>query len=189
MKRLLLALIFSAFTMFTADAQICATKCVNQTLTATYTDALGNPIVNAGYTYNWTSTLPGFAGQGTNSLSWASVGAATGIYTITLTVDAAGCDTVLNCQVEVLDGTSSFTVVPICQNQGTVDLDALFTPSPAGGTWSGTDVLADGTYNPADGLPDNLTYTAIDPVSGCGGTSTGTTIVNPSPQSGVITFN
>jgi hypothetical protein len=26
-------------------------------------------------------------------------------------------------------------------------------------------------------------------LSGCGGTSTGTTIVNPSPQSGVITFN
>lgn len=189
MKRLLLALILSAFTMFNADAQICATKCVNQTLTATYTDALGAPIVNAAYTYNWTSTLPGFAGQGTNQLTWASVGATPGIYTITLTVDAAGCDTVLNCQVEILDGTSSFTVVPICQNQGTVDLDVLFNPSPAGGTWSGADVLADGTYNPADGLPDNLTYTAIDPVTGCGGVSTGTSVINPSPQSGVITFN
>jgi len=122
-------------------------------------------------------------------LTWASVGATAGIYTVTLTIDAAGCDTVLNCQVEVLDGTSSFTVVPICQNQGIVDLDALFNPSPVGGTWSGTDVLADGTYNPANGIPDNLIYTAIDPVSGCGGVSNGTTVINPSPQSGIITFN
>ena len=189
MKTRLLLLTLFVFAFTRSEAQICESKCVNQPLTATYTNALGVPIVNAAYTYNWTSTLPGFVGQGTNQLTWASVGATPGIYTVTLTIDAAGCDTVLNCQVEILDGTSSFTVVPICQNQGTVDLDVLFNPSPAGGTWSGTDVLADGTYNPANGTPDNLTYTAIDPVSGCGGVSTGTTVINPSPQSGVITFN
>ena len=71
----------------------------------------------------------------------------------------------------------------ICSNANVVLLSGL----PAGGTWTGDNVLSDGTYNPA--LSASLTDTLVYSISqnGCGGFDTMVVNVQPAPGEFTIT--
>ena len=132
-------------------------------------------------TYNWTITGGGGAlqtGQGTNSITvdWGGV---TGLYPNAVEViesNAAGCPgapILLDVFVLLLSGNN---VGPFCVGDPTTPL----VGNPAGGTWSGTGVVAN-AFQPSVGVGNYvLTYT----MAGCNTTINVT--VNNGPVTGPI---
>ena len=132
-------------------------------------------------TYNWTITGGGGAlqtGQGTNSITvdWGGV---TGLYPNAVEViesNAAGCPgapVLLDVFVLLLSGNN---VGPFCVGDSTTPL----VGNPAGGTWSGTGVVAN-AFQPSVGVGNYvLTYT----MAGCNTTINVT--VNNGPVTGTI---
>ena len=133
-------------------------------------------------TYQWTVAGGGGilqTGQGTNSITvdWGGVA---GLYPNAVEViesNAAGCpgNPVL-LDVYVLD-LSGGTIGPFCPGDPTTPL----VGTPAGGTWSGTGVVAN-TFQPSSAGVGNyvLTYT----MAGC--TTTINVVVNNGPVTGPI---
>ncbi|MGL4598983.1 MAG: T9SS type A sorting domain-containing protein, partial [Bacteroidia bacterium] len=128
------------------------------------------------------------------SFSWSNgpatedvTGLAAGTYIVTIT-DANGCIVVDSASVSDPDApvvTVTFPFDTICQN------DAVFTlsgESPVGGTYSGSGVGANNTFDPAQALLGNnvVTYTYTD-ANGCTGTTTAIVLVDAC--TGIPTLN
>ena len=132
-------------------------------------------------TYNWTITGGGGilqTGQGTNSITvdWGGV---SGLYPNAVEViesNANGCPGVpVLLDVFVLNLTGN-AVGPFCEGDPTTPL----VGTPAGGTWSGTGVVAN-SFQPSTGVGNYvLTYT----MAGC--TTTINVVVNNGPVTGPI---
>ena len=133
-------------------------------------------------TYQWTVTGGGGVlqtGQGTNSITvdWGGIA---GLYTNAVEVvesNAAGCPgTPVLLDVYVLN-LSGNTIGPFCPGDPTTAL----VGTPAGGTWSGTGVVAN-TFQPSTAGVGNyvLTYT----MAGC--STTINVVVNNGPVTGPI---
>ena len=132
-------------------------------------------------TYNWTITGGGGAlqtGQGTNSITvdWGGV---TGLYPNAVEViesNAAGCPGApILLDVFVLNLTGN-AIGPFCAGDPTTPL----VGNPAGGTWSGTGVVAN-SFQPSVGVGNYvLTYT----MAGCN--TTINVVVNNGPVTGPI---
>jgi len=178
MKKLLLIATFVVAT-FALNAQCTVTKCIGASATASITN--GQPT----WTYAWTSTLAGFTGQGTSSITWANVGVTPGVYAIdvVITNGTTGCDTTVICSITVVDNPVVTLVLPsICfSNSNNV---ALSGGSPAGGTYSIGGVPAT-TYNSSN-IGDVISYSLTS--GGCTGSDTDILIGVPSPNA-TITIN
>ena len=132
-------------------------------------------------TYNWTITGGGGilqTGQGTNSITvdWGGV---SGLYPNAVEViesNANGCPGApVLLDVFVLNLTGN-AVGPFCEGDPTTPL----VGTPAGGTWSGTGVVAN-SFQPSTGVGNYvLTYT----MAGC--TTTINVVVNNGPVTGPI---
>ena len=132
-------------------------------------------------TYNWTITGGGGilqTGQGTNTITvdWGGV---SGLYPNAVEViesNANGCPGVpVLLDVFVLNLTGN-AVGPFCEGDPTTPL----VGTPAGGTWSGTGVVAN-SFQPSTGVGNYvLTYT----MAGC--TTTINVVVNNGPVTGPI---
>jgi len=132
-------------------------------------------------TYNWTITGGGGTlqtGQGTNSITvdWGGV---SGLYPNAVEViesNANGCPGApVLLDVFVLNLTGN-AVGPFCEGDPTTPL----VGTPAGGTWSGTGVVAN-SFQPSVGVGNYvLTYT----MAGC--TTTINVVVNNGPVTGPI---
>jgi hypothetical protein len=132
-------------------------------------------------TYNWTITGGGGVlqtGQGTNSITvdWGGV---SGLYPNAVEViesNANGCPGApVLLDVFVLNLTGN-AVGPFCEGDPTTPL----VGTPAGGTWSGTGVVAN-SFQPSTGVGNYvLTYT----MAGC--TTTINVVVNNGPVTGPI---
>ena len=132
-------------------------------------------------TYNWTITGGGGVlqtGQGTNSITvdWGGV---SGLYLNAVEViesNAANCPGVpVLLDVFVLNLTGN-AVGPFCEGDPTTPL----VGTPAGGTWSGTGVVAN-SFQPSTGVGNYvLTYT----LGGCN--TTINVVVNNGPVTGPI---
>ena len=132
-------------------------------------------------TYQWTTAGGGSiitSGQGTNSITidWGGV---SGLYPNAVEViesNAAGCPgTPILLDVFVLDLVGN-AIGPFCPGDPTTPLAG----NPAGGTWSGTGVVAN-TFQPSTGVGNYvLTYS----MAGC--TTTINVIVNNGPVTGPI---
>ena len=132
-------------------------------------------------TYNWTITGGGGVlqtGQGTNSITvdWGGV---SGLYPNAVEViesNANGCPGApVLLDVFVLNLTGN-AVGPFCEGDPTTPL----VGTPAGGTWSGTGVVAN-SFQPSTGVGNYvLTYT----MAGC--TTTINVVVNNGPITGPI---
>ena len=132
-------------------------------------------------TYNWTITGGGGVlqtGQGTNSITvdWGGV---SGLYSNAVEViesNANGCPGApVLLDVFVLNLTGN-AVGPFCEGDPTTPL----VGTPAGGTWSGTGVVAN-SFQPSTGVGNYvLTYT----MAGC--TTTINVVVNNGPVTGPI---
>jgi len=132
-------------------------------------------------TYQWTVTGGGGAlqtGQGTNSITvdWGGV---SGLYPNAIEViesNAAGCPGApVLLDVYILD-LSGNPIGPFCAGDPTTPL----VGSPAGGTWSGTGVVAN-SFQPSIGVGNYvLTYT----MAGC--STTINVVVNNGPVTGPI---
>ena len=133
-------------------------------------------------TYNWTVTGGGSvitAGQGTNSINvdWGGV---SGLYPNAIEViesNANGCPgTPVLLDVFVLD-LSGNALGPFCPGDPTTPL----VGTPAGGTWTGTGVVANSFQPSSAGIGNYvLTYT----LAGC--TTTINVVVNSGPVTGPI---
>jgi len=132
-------------------------------------------------TYQWTITGGGGAlqtGQTTNSIT-VDWGAVSGLYPNAVEViesNAAGCPgNPILIDVYVLD-LSGNTIGPFCPGDPTTPL----VGNPAGGTWTGTGVVAN-AFQPSIGVGNYvLTYS----MAGC--TSTINVVVNSGPVTGPI---
>ena len=132
-------------------------------------------------TYNWTITGGGGVlqtGQGTNSITvdWGGI---SGLYPNAVEViesNANGCPGApVLLDVFVLNLTGN-AVGPFCEGDPTTPL----VGTPAGGTWSGTGVVAN-SFQPSTGVGNYvLTYT----MAGC--TTTINVVVNNGPVTGPI---
>ena len=132
-------------------------------------------------TYNWTITGGGGVlqtGQGTNSITvdWGGV---SGLYPNAVEVtesNANGCPGIpVLLYVFVLNLTGN-AVGPFCEGDPTTPL----VGTPAGGTWSGTGVVAN-SFQPSTGVGNYvLTYT----MAGC--STTINVVVNNGPVTGPI---
>lgn len=133
-------------------------------------------------TYNWTTNGGGSvitSGQGTNSITvdWGGI---SGLYPNAIEViesNANGCPgTPVLLDVYILDLTGNL-VGPFCPGDPTTPL----VGSPAGGTWSGTGVVANSFQPSSAGIGNYiLTYT----LAGC--TTTINVVVNSGPVTGPI---
>ena len=111
---------------------------------------------------------------------------ASGTQTITYTfTDPYGCIQTADAQLTVTAAPTvslnSFSAV--CDNSGLV---SLFGESPAGGTWSGTNVSGN-EFDPASGTQD-ITYTYTDG-NGCSASDTKTLTVNVAPTVTLSAFS
>jgi len=132
-------------------------------------------------TYQWTITGGGGAlqtGQGSNSIT-VDWGAVSGLYPNAVEViesNAAGCPgapILLDVYVLLLSGNA---IGPFCAGDPTTPL----VGNPAGGTWSGTGVVAN-SFQPSVGVGNYvLTYT----MAGCN--TTINVVVNNGPVTGPI---
>jgi hypothetical protein len=131
-------------------------------------------------TYNWTSTNGVVTGNPANSITVDYSGVASGLYPNLLQViesNAANClGTPILLDVFVLD-LSGNLIGPFCAGDPTTPL----VGNPAGGTWTGTGVVAN-TFQPSTAGVGNyvLTYS----MAGC--TTTINVIVNTGPITGPI---
>lgn len=140
----------------------------NGTATAAVTGGSGT------YTYNWTPAPGG--GQGTAT----ATGLCAGNYSVT--ISDGGCNNSTNPITVTATGTTPNTTItpagPFCVTAPAVNL----TAATGGGTWSGTGITnaVTGTFNPttAGAGSHTITYTIAPP---CGGSSTTTIVVNPTP--------
>lgn len=181
MKKALL--ILTILCSFAAKSQ-CLQKCVNDPATIQWnqTDAAGNIIPNdPANTYDWTLALP-FVGDGTATITLASVGAVGGNFPVTVLVtNAQGCSETFTYCIDVIQGTATFNPVVVCEN-ATIDLSTLV--NPAGGTFSGAGVT--GTiFDPALGS-GTIDYTVT--ANGCSATASVNPTINPAP-SGAVSGN
>ena len=177
MKRLILIVLIT-LTSIIGFSQACSVnKCINEPATAQVVTP------QPGYTYNW-SIVPalGFVGQGTPVINIASVGNILQAYVVTCTVATAfGCDTLVNCTINVINATAQLNLPTVCRDNGLVDLTQYAVPP--GGTFSGNGVVGT-TFNPAAGTT-NITYT-VTGGNGCSATASDVLTVEPSPQPGAI---
>ncbi|HPX74942.1 MAG TPA: gliding motility-associated C-terminal domain-containing protein, partial [Bacteroidales bacterium] len=109
------------------------------------------------------------------------VNAGAGEHTITYTVTQNGCDgegSIIINVIETPDATITSTVTNICSGESAIILEA----TPAGGTWSGTGVTADGTFNPENAGIGNHTITYTVGPSACEGSDQIIITVIPTPD-------
>ena len=133
-------------------------------------------------TYNWTVTGGGSlitSGQGTSSIT-VDCGGVSGLYPNAIEViesNANGCPgTPVLLDVYILNLNAN-SVGPFCPGDPTTPL----VGTPAGGTWSGTGVIANSFQPSSAGIGNyNLTYT----LAGC--TTTINVVVNSGPVTGPI---
>jgi hypothetical protein len=177
MKNYILSLLLLLVSSFGYSQACSVNKCIDQPAIA----QIVTP--QPGYTYNW-SIVPalGFVGQGTPVINIASVGSVLQSYVVTCVVATAfGCDTLVNCTINVINATAQLNLPSVCRDNGLVDLTQY--ANPAGGTFSGNGVVGT-TFNPAAGTT-NITYT-VTGGNGCSATTNGVITVEPSPQPGNI---
>lgn len=178
MKNFLLIATFVVAT-FSLNAQCTVTKCIGASATADITNG------QVGWTYAWTSALPGFTGQGTASITWANVGVTPGVYAIdvTITNGTTGCDTTVICSITIVDNpVVTLVLPPICfSNSNNV---ALTGGSPAGGTYSIGGLPA--TTISSSNIGNVVSYSLTS--GGCTGSTTDVLGGIPSPNA-TITIN
>ncbi len=128
--------------------------------------------------WSWDFNGDGVADATTQNPSYTFPAA--GTYPVTLIATWGPCNSIITQNITVTTGTPPVITPagPYCANAAAVTLAG----TPAGGTWSGTGITsaALGTFNPASASVGNntITYTVV---SGCGGTSTATVVINPLP--------
>ncbi|MEO9534221.1 MAG: gliding motility-associated C-terminal domain-containing protein [Crocinitomicaceae bacterium] len=113
-----------------------------------------NPPINLD---TYVTGTPGgvWSGTGVTGNTWDPSG---GSQSVTYTVNPGGCDEVSQTILINVSGSSGAWTPPVglCDNDLTVDLDALVTGDP-GGVWSGTGVTGS-NFDPSAGT-QNVTYT------------------------------
>lgn len=178
MKKLLLIIIVT-LTSLSLNAQCVVDKCINASATAEITNAQPT------WTYNWSSTLAGFTGQGTSQISWASVGSTITSYNVSVVITdgATGCDTTVVCTINVLDNPVVTLNLPDVCFGATVGVP-ISGGSPAGGVYL-LGGVAITTLTPTN-IGQNITYELT--ASGCTGTATDVLVGSPAPNA-VITIN
>ncbi|MEO8591211.1 MAG: PKD domain-containing protein [Flavobacteriales bacterium] len=104
-----------------------------------------------------------------------------GNYTLTYSFGAATCllQDQITVQVNSLPVVDAGTDIAVCLDGGT----QVLTADPAGGTWSGVGVDMAGVFDPLQAIPGGnpVTYTYIDPATGCGNSDDALVTVNPVP--------
>ena len=151
-----------------------STICRGQSVTPSISNLLDCGDVVTSYSWTFTGGNPASSLiQVPGNVSYA----AGGNYTISLAVQN-GCGTVNRTTpvtVNVPPVTSAGSDQAVCINSGNVTL----VGSPAGGTWSGTNVTAGGVFTPSSQGTFNLIYTAT--ANGCPSSDTMVMTVNPLP--------
>lgn len=145
----------------------------------------------AGWTYNWVVTAPGVitSGQGTNAIvvdwSAASAGLINNGVTVTGT-NASGCTSLpIDLDVFILNVVPTITAIgPFC----ITDPCTTLVGTPAGGTFSGTGVVA-GQFCPTTSGAGSFTITYTYIQNGCTYTTTTTVVVNTQPTLSPIQHN
>jgi len=174
MKKLILLLLV-LFAAVAVNAQ-CTTKCINSTATA----SVG---LDPTWTYQWSVTGGlTFTGQGTNQISFASVGSVVGTYTITCLITSPYCDSTITGDLCVIETTPTLTLPLVCQSNGSV---AVSGGTPAGGTYYDAAGNVITTLTSAL-IGQSITYTAAS--GGCTGSTTAVLGGAPVPNT-TITIN
>jgi hypothetical protein len=171
MKKLILlfAILFS-----TASFGQCVDKCINSSATATVT-------LDPTWTYTWTvSGGIAFTGQGTNTISIASVGATVGQVNISVLITTQYCDSTITGCLNVIDVTPTHVDESVCASNGTGTFAA---GSPAGGTITDSGGATVTTFD-SNNIGDTFTYTVTS--GGCVGSSTFTINGVPMPNATLI---
>jgi hypothetical protein len=151
----------------------CVDKCINSSATATVT-------LDPTWTYTWTVTGLAFTGQGTNSISIASVGSTVGVYNISVLIETAYCDSQLTSCINVIDVNPTHPNESVCEFNGSGTFSG---GSPTGGTITNS-TGATVTNFTSTNIGETFTYTVTS--GGCVGSSTFTINGVPLPNATLI---
>jgi hypothetical protein len=151
----------------------CVDKCINSSATATVT-------LDPTWTYTWTVTGLAFTGQGTNSISIASVGSTVAVYNVSVLIETAYCDSSIQGCINVIDVNPTHPNESVCEFNGS---GTFAGGSPTGGTITNS-TGATVTNFTSTNIGETFTYTVTS--GGCVGSSTFTVNGVPLPNATLI---
>jgi hypothetical protein len=172
-----------------AFSQPCLQKCVNDGGGFTAQNLVTNlPFDATTHTIVWASNAPNaFTGQGTNTITWASISATPGNFTgsYTVTNNLSSCDTTINFCIDVILPTPpDLDLTDICfSNAAGISIGV---GSPAGGVYTDASGAVVTQITPAM-VGQTITYTTVG-TGGCSGSVTDIVIGLPSPNGSVVGF-